>query len=61
MKIGIITGDMNQVRAGIDNYIYQLIIHLKSRYEIILIRHESGMDIPGCESIIIKNYLKKKI
>ena len=60
MKIGIITGDMNQVRAGIDNYIYQLIIHLKSRYEIILIRHESGMDIPGCESIIIKNYLKKK-
>jgi len=55
MKIGIITGDLKTNRTGIGTYIYHLVTHLSARYTITIIRHESGMDIPGCDSLIIKS------
>ncbi len=58
MKIGIITGNLNNYRTGIGTYIYHLIQRLKSNYDITLIRHETGIDIPGCDSLIIKNWFK---
>lgn len=54
MKIGIITGDLQTNRTGIGTYIYHLVTRLSARYKITVIRHESGMDIPSCDSLIIK-------
>ena len=54
MKIGIITGDLQKKRTGIGTYIYHLVTHLSTRYQITIIRHENGMDIPGCDSLIMK-------
>ncbi len=55
MKIGIITGDLHNIRTGIGTYIYHLLSCLSSRYDITIIRHENGIDIPGCDSLIVKN------
>jgi glycosyltransferase involved in cell wall biosynthesis len=51
---------MNRTRTGIGTYIHHLIDELKSGYDITLIKHESGMDIPGCDSISINNRIGKK-
>lgn len=58
MKLGMITGDLNQTRTGIGTYIYHLIEEFKKIHDITVIRHESGMDFPGCDSIIIQNKIK---
>ena len=52
MKIGIITGDHKRNQTGIGNYCFEMIKYLKHKNSVSLIKHSSGDDEPGCDTII---------
>lgn len=49
---GILTGNLGHRRAGVANYIYHLVSHLKSNLNITTIGHHGSIQFPQVENLV---------
>ncbi len=49
---GILTGNLGHQRAGVANYIYHLVSHLKSNLNLTTIGHHGSIQFPQVENLV---------
>jgi len=51
IKAGILTGNIGTNRAGVANYVHNLILNMNSMVDITTIRHQKGSEYPGIHTL----------